>query len=145
MKVVLQRVSKAQVSVENKIIGKIKRGVVILLGITENDTQENIDYLVNKILNLRIFNEEERYFEKSLLEIQGEILIISQFTLYASCKKGRRPDFIKAAKPETAKKLYLNFVEKAKQSGLKTETGEFGADMQVELTNDGPVTLTLEK
>lgn len=145
MKIILQRVSKASVRVDDEVVGKIGKGVVLLLGVAETDTGEEIDYLVNKILNLRIFRKENQYFEESLLEIKGEILVVSQFTLYGTCDKGRRPDFTQAAKSEKAKRIYLDYVERMKNSGLKVETGVFGADMQVELINDGPVTLVLER
>ena len=145
MKTLIQRVMQASVKVSEETVGQIKTGVVVLLGIKETDTQNEIDYLVNKILNLRIFREKEKHFEKSLLDVQGEVLVVSQFTLYGNVRKGRRPDFIEAAKPEKALKLYKKFVQAVKETGLKVEEGEFGADMQVELINDGPVTFMLEK
>lgn len=144
MRALIQRVSSAEVSVNQELIGKISRGVLILLGITKNDTKKDVEFLVNKILNLRIFSEKEHFFEKSLLDNRGEILIISQFTLYGDCAKGRRPDFVQAASGETAKPLYNYFIKQCELSGLKIEKGEFGANMQINLTNDGPVTLMLE-
>lgn len=144
MKVVLQKSGPARVEIENKIHGEIKSGIVILIGITHNDNEKDIEYLVEKITNLRIFESEGKYFEKSILEVGEEILAISQFTLYASCRKGRRPDFIEAAKPEIAKPLYDKFIEKLKEKGINVQTGVFGADMQVHLVNQGPITLIID-
>lgn len=144
MKVVLQKSGPARVEIENKVHGEIKSGIVLLIGITHDDTEKDIEYLVEKITNLRIFESEGKYFEKSILEVGEEILAISQFTLYASCRKGRRPDFIEAAKPEIAKPLYDKFIEKLKEKGLTVQTGVFGADMQVHLVNQGPITLIID-
>ncbi|MCX6734937.1 MAG: D-aminoacyl-tRNA deacylase [Candidatus Peregrinibacteria bacterium] len=144
MKVVLQKSGSARVEIENKIHGEIKSGIVLLIGITHDDNEKDIEYLVEKITNLRIFESEGKYFEKSILEVSEEILAISQFTLYASCRKGRRPDFIEAAKPEVAKPLYDKFIEKLKEKGIKVQTGVFGADMQVHLVNQGPITLIID-
>lgn len=144
LKVVLQKSGPARVEIENKIHGEIKSGIVLLIGITHDDTEKDIEYLVEKITNLRIFESEGKYFEKSILEVGDEILAISQFTLYASCRKGRRPDFIEAAKPEIAKPLYDKFIEKLKEKGITVQTGVFGADMQVYLVNQGPITLIID-
>lgn len=144
MKVVLQKSGPARVEIENKVHGEIKSGIVLLIGITHDDTEKDIEYLVEKITNLRIFESEGKYFEKSILEVGEEILAISQFTLYASCRKGRRPDFIEAAKPEIAKPLYDKFIEKLKEKGITVQTGVFGADMQVHLVNQGPITLIID-
>lgn len=144
MKAVIQRVKYGQVSVEGNIIGKINQGFVIFLGITHSDTEKELKWLANKIKDLRIFEDEEQKMNLSLEDIKGEVLIISQFTLYGNCIKGRRPSFIEAARPEIAKILYLKFVEEFKSFSIKTETGEFGADMKVELLNDGPVTLVVD-
>ena len=145
MKIVIQRVSKAAVSVSNKIEGQISKGFVILVGITEEDTIEDINWLVKKVLNLRIFEDENQKMNKSLLDVDGELLLISQFTLYASTKKGNRPSFIKAAKPETAIPLYQQLIVNFEAAlGKKIQTGIFGADMQVSLINNGPVTLIID-
>jgi D-tyrosyl-tRNA(Tyr) deacylase len=142
--IVLQKSGPAREELENKIPGELKSGIVLLIGITHDDTEKDIEYLVEKIINLRIFESEGKYFEKSILEVGEEILAISQFTLYASCRKGRRPDFIEAAKPEIAKPLYDKFIEKLKEKGLNVQTGVFGADMQVHLVNQGPITLIID-
>jgi D-tyrosyl-tRNA(Tyr) deacylase len=144
VKVVLQKSGPARVEINNEIHGEIKSGIVLLIGITHDDSEKDVDYLCEKIINLRIFESEGKYFEKSILEVSEEILAISQFTLYASCRKGRRPDFIEAAKPEVAKPLYDKFIEKLKAKGIKVETGVFGADMQVHLVNQGPITLIID-
>jgi D-tyrosyl-tRNA(Tyr) deacylase len=144
MKTILQRVKKARVKVGDKIIGQIEAGLVVLLGVGEKDSGKEIPKLTQKILNLRIFENEQEKFDKSVLEIKGEILVVPQFTLFADCSKGNRPYFGEAAKPEIAKLLFAKFVEELKKSGLKVETGIFGAKMEVELTNDGPVTINLE-
>lgn len=144
MKVVLQRVKNASVIVDAKTVGEISTGVLLLLGVTHDDQKKDVDFLVNKIANLRIFPSEKSHFDFSLIESQGEILVVSQFTLYGSTQKGRRPDFIEAAKPDVATPLYEYFVEECKKLGLKVQTGIFGADMKVQLTNDGPVTLIID-
>lgn len=147
MRVVIQRVTSLQVKVNDKIIGKIGKGLNLLVGIATTDTDTELDWMARKCLDLRLFpaeNESARW-EKSIQDIQGEILVISQFTLYGDCRKGRRPSFSDSAPPEQAEKLYYQFVEKLKTSGLKIETGQFGAMMQVSIENDGPVTLILEK
>jgi len=144
MRAVIQRSAHASVTVDSKIVGKISDGLVILLGITQNDTAEDAQYIADKIVNLRIFPDQEKEFDKSLLEVKKEALIISQFTLYASTKKGRRPDFNQAAKPEISEPLYEKFCEYIKNYGIKVSTGIFGAMMDVELINHGPVTITIE-
>lgn len=145
MRLLIQRVSKASVKVEGECVGKINKGFLVFLGITHGDTKENVDYLVNKLYNLRVFEDENEKMNLSIKDINGEILIVSQFTLYADTSHGNRPSFINAAKPDEANELYEYFIEKAKQTGLKIEAGIFGTDMKVELLNDGPVTILLEK
>ena len=145
MKLVLQRVKNAQVEVEKQIVGKIDKGFLVLLGITHNDTKETADYLVKKLCNLRVFEDKNGKMNLGIKDINGELLIVSQFTLYADCSQGNRPSFTNAAKPEKANELYEYFCEQCKQSGITVQTGIFGADMKVELLNDGPVTIILEK
>lgn len=141
----LQRTSEASVKINQEIVGEIEAGLVILLGIEAADGQEDIDWLSRKICNLRVFDDEYGIMNKSILDVDGDILVISQFTLHASTKKGNRPSYIKAAKPDIAIPLYDNFIEKLEEElGKKVETGEFGADMQVSLTNDGPVTIVID-
>lgn len=144
MKLVVQRVKNANVSIENNIVGKINQGFVVLLGVSNEDTKENADYLVKKLLNLRVFSDNDDKMNLAIKDIEGELLIVSQFTLYANCKKGNRPSFIEAAKPEHAKPLYEYFINECRKENLNVQTGEFGADMQIELINDGPVTILLE-
>lgn len=144
MKIVIQRVSNAWVEVEEKIVGKIDKGLLLLIGVEENDTQSDIDWLVKKILDLRIFSDNNGKMNFSIKDIRGEILCISQFTLIADYKKGNRPSFIRAAKPDNAIFLFDLFKESIKQSGLKIESGVFGADMKVSLLNDGPVTIVMD-
>lgn len=144
MKLVVQRVKNANVSIENNIVRKINQGFVVLLGVSNEDTKENADYLVKKLLNLRVFSDNDDKMNLSIKDIEGELLIVSQFTLYANCKKGNRPSFIEAAKPEHAKPLYEYFINECRKENLNVQTGEFGADMQIELINDGPVTILLE-
>jgi len=145
MRTLIQRVDGASVNVENQMAGKIKGlGLLILLGVAKEDTEKDINYLVRKILNLRIFNDEHGIMNLSIQDIKGEILVISQFTLYADCRKGNRPSYEKAAGREQAKLLYDKFVSEIIKSGLKVEEGVFGANMQVRLTNLGPVTIMLE-
>ncbi|PZD77709.1 D-aminoacyl-tRNA deacylase [Mesonia sp. K7] len=145
MRVVIQRVSEASVKINQRIAGAIQQGFLILLGIENEDTQEDVDWLCKKIVNLRVFPDEEGLMNKSLLDIDGKVLLISQFTLHASTKKGNRPSFIKAAKPEVAIPLYESF-KISLESLLRKEvaTGEFGADMKVSLINDGPVTIIID-
>lgn len=144
MKAVLQRVSRAQVSVDGEITGKIGKGILVLLGIGKDDSLEDVKYLADKIINLRIFPDENDKLNLSLKDIDGEMLVVSQFTLYADCRKGRRPSFEQAAKPETAVDLYNKFVTECKTYGIKVETGRFQAMMNVELCNEGPVTILLD-
>ena len=129
---------------DGKTVGQIGAGLVILLGVTHDDSEKDVDTLVNKITNLRVFESDKGHFETSLLEENKEVLVVSQFTLYGSTKKGRRPDFAEAAKSDHAEKLYNYFVDKMRETGLKTETGVFGAMMDVSLVNSGPVTFMLE-
>ncbi len=144
MKAVIQRVSHASVQVNEKIVGEISDGLLLLIGIDEEDEKSDADWLVQKILNLRIFGDEERKLNLSVLDISGEILCISQFTLIADYKKGNRPSFIKAAKPEKAVPLFDYFKAAISKSNLKIESGIFGADMKVSLLNDGPVTIVMD-
>ena len=144
MRIVLQKSGPAKVEINNEIYGEIKKGLVLLIGITHADTEKDVEYMCEKIINLRVFESEGKYFEKSILENKEEILAISQFTLYGNCRKGRRPDFIEAAKPEIAKPLYEKFIEKLRQKGINVQTGIFGADMQVHLVNQGPNTLIID-
>mgnify|MGYP004515718037 CR=1 FL=1 len=144
MKIVIQRSLKSEVSVNNKIVGKIEKGLVLLVGFHEEDTIEDIDYLVNKIVKLRIFEDENQKMNKSILDVSGEILSISQFTLQADTKKGNRPSFIKAMNYEKAKEMYELFNNKLKDKKINVYTGIYGADMKVSITNDGPVTIILE-
>jgi len=144
MKLVIQKSDEASVSVDDVVCGQINSGLVVLLGISDEDTSSDIDYLVEKLVNMRLFEFDGKHFNKSVLDLEKEILLISQFTLYAECKKGRRPDFVKAAKSDFAKPLYEEFVEKLCNTGVKVETGEFGGMMKVSLINEGPVTIILE-
>jgi D-aminoacyl-tRNA deacylase len=146
MRVLIQRVKSSQVSVDGLVIGKIRRGLNLLLGISTNDTEIEVDWMVSKCLDLRLFpGFEGEKFDLSICDIGGEILVVSQFTLYADCQKGRRPSLSQAASPARAEELYLKFVEKLRASGLTVETGQFGANMQVAIANDGPVTIWLER
>ncbi len=144
MRALIQRVSEASVTVDQKIIGEIASGLLVFVGVKEDDTEKDIDYLVKKMVNLRLFPGESTGFHSSVLEEKMDILVVSQFTLYANCKKGRRPDFNQAAKPEKAKVIYDEFVEKMRKTGLNVHTGQFQAHMQVSLVNEGPVTLLVE-
>lgn len=145
MKAVIQRVSKASVTINNEKVANIKSGLLILLGIVNEDTLEDINWLSKKITNLRIFNDENGVMNTSLLQSDGEVIIVSQFTLQASTKKGNRPSYIKAAKPDISIPLYEQFVNQFEINlGKKVQTGEFGADMKVELINDGPVTIIID-
>lgn len=145
MKLVVQRVKNAQVEVENKIVGKINQGFLVLLGVTHNDTKETADYLVKKLCKLRVFTDENDKMNLGIKDIKGELLVVSQFTLYADCSGGNRPSFTNAAKPEQANELYEYFCSECEKSEIKVEKGIFGADMKVSLLNDGPVTILLEK
>ena len=144
MKALIQRVSRADVSVDGESAGRIGNGLLVLLGVGHEDTEKQADLLVQKIVNLRIFEDENAKMNRSLADIQGELLVVSQFTLMADTKKGRRPSFVNAAPPEQADRLYMSFVEKAREKGIKTETGSFGAMMEVCLVNHGPVTIMLD-
>jgi len=144
MKALVQRVSRASVSVKDDIAGKIGRGLVVFLGVAQGDSKEDASYLANKVVNLRIFADAASKFALSALETSGDILIISQFTLLADSRKGRRPSFTEAAPPDLAEELYEFFVERARSTGLKVETGLFQEHMLVEIHNDGPVTISLE-
>jgi D-tyrosyl-tRNA(Tyr) deacylase len=144
MKLVVQRVSHASVTVDGNVVGKINEGLMILIGAKKGDTEKDVEYCVEKALNLRIFTDENDKMNLSVKDIQGELLLISQFTLYGNTSHGRRPDFMEAELPDRANELYELFIERSKQSGLKVQTGIFGADMKVELLNNGPVTLIVE-
>ena len=144
MKALLQRVSRASVSIAGEEVGRIKQGLVVFLGVAEGDTERDAQYLVQKITNLRIFGDDEEKFNLSALDVGGELLLVSQFTLLADTRKGRRPSFIEAAAPTQAKELFEYFVEQARASGLKVATGRFQQYMQVEIHNDGPVTILLD-
>ena len=145
MKVLVQRVLSSSVEVNNKIVGQINKGLMLLVGFTDSDTDKEIDYMVDKIINLRIFDDENGVMNKSLIDVNGSILSISQFTLYADTRKGRRPTYIKALSGDKAILLYDKFNNKLKEENIKVETGIFGADMKVSLINDGPITIMLEK
>jgi D-aminoacyl-tRNA deacylase len=145
MKILIQRVNSAQVIVKEKVVGQINKGLLVFLGISKYDTGEEIDYLVNKLVGLRIFENGEKGFDLSIEDVKGEALIVSQFTLCGACEKGRRPDFFAAAEPFRAKEIYDRFIKAVQDKGIKVSTGEFGAYMQVKLENDGPVTFMLEK
>lgn len=145
MRLVVQRVKKAKVEVEGKTVGSINNGFLVLLGVTHTDTRKEADYLVKKLCNLRVFEDENGKMNLGLKDVGGELLIVSQFTLYADCSQGNRPSFINAAKPDVANELYEYFCQKCKEQNIKVEKGIFGADMKVSLLNDGPVTIILEK
>lgn len=145
MKIVVQRVKNAQVEVDKKIVGKIEKGFMVLLGVTHTDTKAEADYLVKKLCKLRVFTDENEKMNLALKDVGGELLIVSQFTLYADCTQGNRPSFINAAKPEQANELYEYFCQECEKNGIKVEKGIFGADMKVSLVNDGPVTIIIEK
>ncbi len=145
MKVLIQRVLSSSVTVEDKIVGKIDKGLLIFVGFTEGDSEKEINYMVDKVINLRIFDDENGVMNKSLLDVKGSILSISQFTLYADASKGRRPSYIKALGGDSASVLYNKFNQKLKDTNIPIEEGIFGADMKVNLINDGPITIMLEK
>lgn len=144
MRVVIQRVKNASVEIDNKVNGKINTGFLVLLGIASTDTKQDVDYLVKKVVNLRVFSDENDKMNLALKDINGELLVISQFTLYGNCREGNRPSFIEAARPDVAVPLYEYFVEECKKQISVVETGVFGADMKVSLLNDGPVTIIIE-
>lgn len=144
MRAVIQRVTDADVSVGNKITGAIAKGYVVLLGVEDGDTEADADYLAEKIAGLRVFEDNEEKMNLSIMDVEGEILSISQFTLLADARKGRRPSFVKAARPEEANKLYLYLNEKLREKGIKVEEGIFRAEMLVRINNDGPVTILLD-
>ena len=144
MRAVVQRVSSSKVTVDGEVTGEINKGLLVLLGVTHEDTSKDVDYIIDKVLNLRIFEDENEKMNLSLKDVGGELLVVSQFTLYGDCRKGRRPSFSSAARPEVATKLYEEFIEKARKEGIVTQTGRFGTHMMVDLTNDGPVTILLE-
>lgn len=144
MRAVVQRVSSSSVKVDGKVIGEIGLGINVLIGISKEDTIKDLEYIKDKIINLRIFQDENDKMNYSLLDIKGDILAISQFTLYGDCRKGRRPNFMNAKGGEEAKILYNKFIDMLKDTGLKVETGEFGAHMEVDIQNDGPVTMLLD-
>lgn len=144
MRIVIQRVKNARVEVAKKVISKVGEGTLIFLGVEKSDSENEVKYLADKILNLRIFADKDDKMNKSVLDIRGEILVVSQFTLCADCQKGRRPSFIEAAEPKKAEELYLLFIKELKKSGLKVETGKFRAMMDIHLINDGPVTIILD-
>ena len=145
MKLVIQRVKEARVDVENKIVGKIGKGFLVLVGVSHNDTKAEADYLVKKLCNLRVFEDDNEKMNLALKDVNGELLIVSQFTLYADTSNGNRPSFVQAARPEQANELYEYFCQKCQENGIKVEKGIFGANMQVSLINDGPVTIIIEK
>jgi len=145
MKAVIQRVSKSSVNIEGNMVASIGNGLLILLGIVDEDTQDDINWLSNKVANLRIFGDENQVMNKSVIDINGDAIVVSQFTLHASTKKGNRPSYIRAARPDVAIPLYKAFVYQLELDlGKKVQTGEFGADMKVELLNDGPVTIIID-
>lgn len=144
MKAVIQKVKYSSVSVDENIVGKIEKGFMILLGVTHEDSEKEVKWLAKKIKDLRIFEDDAGKMNLSLEDVNGQVLIISQFTLYGDCIKGRRPSFIQAAKPDIANKLYEDFITEFKNFGIHTEHGIFGADMKVELLNDGPVTIIID-
>ncbi|HEX8272480.1 MAG TPA: D-aminoacyl-tRNA deacylase [Longimicrobiaceae bacterium] len=145
MRVVLQRVTRARVTVEGRVTGEIGRGLLLLAGFTEGDTDETLRWMADKVVGLRVFTDAEGKMNLSVEDVDGALLVVSQFTLYGDARKGRRPSFVDAARPETAIPLYERFVEMLREAGRPVQTGEFGAMMQVELVNDGPVTLVLER
>ena len=145
MRVLLQRVSQASVMIDGEMVGNIGRGVLLLVGITHSDTQKEADFLAEKCVNLRVFDDDDGVMNRSLLDVGGEVLAVSQFTLYGDARKGRRPSYVAAAPGAVSEPLYEYFVSKLREQGVTVATGRFGADMKVSLVNDGPVTLWLEK
>lgn len=144
MRAVVQRVTESSVEVNNRVIGKIGQGLLVLLGISSEDTEKDSDYILRKILGLRVFNDQEGNMNLSVSDISGELLLVSQFTLYGDARKGNRPSYIRAAKSDSSKIIYDSFIKKLEASGIKFETGKFGADMNVSIKNDGPVTILLD-
>ena len=144
MRACIQRVSRASVSVDGRVVGAIERGFVVLLGVSESDTDKDVEYLCQKTLALRVFEDDAGKMNLSIQDVGGSLLVISQFTLYGDCRKGRRPSFIEAARPDKANQLYERFVALAKEQGVRVECGQFQAHMDVELVNDGPVTMLLD-
>lgn len=145
MKLVIQRVKEAKVEVESKIVGKIEKGFLVLIGIKKGDKKQQADYLVKKLCNLRVFEDNNGKMNLSLKDVKGKLLIVSQFTLYGDCSDGNRPSFIEAARPEEAIPLYEYFCEECAKNSIEVQRGIFGADMKVHLLNDGPVTIIIEK
>ena len=145
MRLVIQRVKNAKVDIDGKTVSSIGKGLLVLLGVTHEDTKETVDYLVKKLCKLRVFEDENGKMNLSIKDVEGKLLIVSQFTLYADCSRGNRPSFVNAAKPDFANELYEYFCEKCKEEQIKVQKGIFGADMKVSLLNDGPVTIILEK
>lgn len=145
MKFLVQRVTEASVTVDNIVTGKIKKGFLVLIGITHSDTKDDADFLINKLLNLRVFSDENGKMNLNINQVNGELLLVSQFTLYANTSRGNRPDFLEAAKPAYAEELYEYIIKECKNRNINVQTGIFGADMKVHLLNDGPVTIMLEK
>lgn len=145
MRLVIQRVKNAKVDIDGKTVSSIGKGLLVLLGVTHEDTKETVDYLVKKLCKLRVFEDENGKMNLSIKEVEGKLLIVSQFTLYADCSRGNRPSFVNAAKPDFANELYEYFCEKCKEEQIEVQKGIFGADMKVSLLNDGPVTIILEQ
>lgn len=144
MRAVVQRVKRCSVEVDGKIVGSIGKGLLVLLGIKNDDSKRDIEYIKDKILNLRIFEDDRSKMNLSLKDVSGQIMIVSQFTLYGDCRKGRRPSFIKAASPETAQGIYIDFVEEIKSTGIHVQQGVFQAHMDISIVNEGPVTIILD-
>ena len=145
MRLVIQKVKNAKVDIDGKTVSSIGKGLLVLLGVTHEDTKETVDYLVKKLCKLRVFEDENGKMNLSIKDVEGKLLIVSQFTLYADCSGGNRPSFVNAAKPDFANELYEYFCEKCKEEQIEVQKGIFGADMKVSLLNDGPVTIILEK
>jgi D-tyrosyl-tRNA(Tyr) deacylase len=144
LKAVIQRVSHGSVSVSGEVTGSIRQGLVVLLGVARDDTREDANYLSEKVINLRIFEDPDKKMNLSIRDVAGSILVVSQFTLLADCRKGRRPSYIKAARPDTANELYTYFIDRVRAAQVPAATGQFGADMAVSLVNDGPVTIIID-
>jgi D-tyrosyl-tRNA(Tyr) deacylase len=145
MRVLLQRASRAEVSVESAVVGRIGRGLVLFVGFTHADGEEQLMWMADKVVGLRVFSDDEEKMNRSIVDVSGAVLVVSQFTLYGDASKGRRPSFVDAARPEVAVPLYERFIQLLRERNLPVETGSFGAAMQVELVNDGPVTLWLDR